>query len=159
MDDCLDLECNPALLTAARAFVRSRLESWEAEEMVPDAELVASELVTNAVLHARTNVRLKVALESDTVRIDVFDGNSRLPTMVPCGLDATSGRGLALVAALATAWGIEQQGDGKSIWAEIGSRDPEHPDDCVDLSGVGTVEQALEQVERTDPQASDSHPA
>lgn len=146
MDDCLDLESDPELVVAARAFVRSRLESWEAADLIWDAEMVASELVTNAVLHARTQIRLRVALDSTTVRIEVFDANPRLPTVMPCSAEATSGRGLAMVTTLASSWGIEQQPDGKVIWAQLGPPPTDQPEDCLDLKAAGTVEEAVQQV-------------
>lgn len=148
MEDCIDLESDPSLIGAARAFVRSRLESWEATNWVPKAVLVASELVTNAVLHARTEIQLRLSVEEANVRIEVHDGNSRVPVPASCGVDATSGRGLALVAAVADSWGFELQGDGKVVWAELGQRDlgPES-EDCLDLTEIRTVQQALDKVD------------
>ena len=73
MDDCLELESDPKLVVAARQFVRERLTSWEATDHLEQAVLVASELVTNAVLHARTAIQLKVSVDGPRVRIEVFD--------------------------------------------------------------------------------------
>ena len=130
MDDCLDVDSNPTSVVAARAFVRSRLKRCqELEVAVEDALLVATELVTNAVLHARTWIRLRLRVDKSTVRIEVHDANPRLPAEPPPEPEATSGRGLAIVAAVATGWGAEHQGDGKVVWAEIAlrSRTPVHP--------------------------------
>ncbi len=151
MDDCLELESDPRMVVAARQFVRDRLEAWEATDHLEAAVLVASELVTNAVLHARTSITLRVLCQNGTVRVEVRDENTRVPVPSACPPDATSGRGLALVAALAGAWGIDHTSDGKSVWAELGPVKPEPSDDCVDLSGVDTVEQAFERIDRTDP--------
>ncbi len=156
MDDCLEFESDPEMVVAARRFVRERLRSWEATEHVDSAVLVASELVTNAVLHARTAVTLRVALEGSTVRIEVFDENPRLPAVSPCPPEATSGRGLALVTAVSTAWGMENRSDGKVVWAEIGPGAPDPPDDCLDLSDVDTVEEAFHQIRRSDPDTASS---
>lgn len=120
VDDCLDLEPDPRLVVAARAFVESRLRAWEAADLLSDAVLVTSELVTNAVLHARTQIRLRVAAERSKVRVEVYDDNTRIPILASCATDATSGRGLVMVAALVNSWGIEQHGDGKVVWAELG---------------------------------------
>jgi len=147
MEDCLDLESDPSLVVATRAFVRARLEAWEAAELTSDAELIASELVTNAVLHARTAIQLRLSVEESRVRIEVYDENTRAPALPSCGPDATSGRGLALVSSLANSWGIEHQGDGKVVWAEIGAPREEPSEDCLDLSGANNVEQALEKVD------------
>ena len=154
MDDCLELESDPKLVVAARQFVRERLTSWEATDHLEQAVLVASELVTNAVLHARTAIQLKVSVDGPRVRIEVFDENTRVPVQAACPPDATSGRGLALVSSVAGAWGIDHRGDGKVVWAELGPARPETADDCVDLSGVDTLEQALEQIERSDPDSA-----
>ena len=154
MDDCLEFESDPAMVVAARQFVRERLMAWKAAQHADTAALVASELVTNAVLHARTAVTLRVQIEGPTVRIEVFDENPRLPVVAPCPPDATSGRGLALVTASATAWGMEHRGDGKVVWAEIGPDRDDPPDDCVDLSEVDTVEEAFDTIRRSDPDTS-----
>jgi anti-sigma regulatory factor (Ser/Thr protein kinase) len=125
--DCLELEGDPERVAVARAFVRSRLESWEAADLIGDAEILASELVTNAVLHAHTQIRLTLTLDATTVRVEVFDADPRMPTMADCSPDATSGRGLAMVEALAASWGVEQRSNGKIVWAEIGKPKPTAP--------------------------------
>lgn len=149
MDDCLEFESDPEMVAVARRFVRDRLAAWEATDHVEGAVLVASELVTNAVLHARTAVTLRVDTDGPTVRIEVFDENPRLPVAGPCPPDATSGRGLSLIAALADAWGMENRGDGKVVWAEIGAPEPDGPDDCLDVSGADSAEEALRQIGRS----------
>lgn len=160
MDDCVELESDPAMVSVAREFVRDRLAAWEATEHTDEAALVASELVTNAILHARTAFTLKVeARESppptgtSSVRIEVYDQNPRLPTVSPMSTEATSGRGLALVAEIATAWGMENRPDGKVVWAEIGSprSDLDPPDDCVDLTGVDNVADAMDAMDADRP--------
>lgn len=152
MDDCLNLESDPSLVAAARAFVQSRLEAWEASDKEGEALLVVSELVTNAVLHARTVIQLRLSTDGSKLRIEVYDENTRMPIPAICGSDATSGRGLALVAALSTAWGMEQQDDGKVVWAEIGAPGSEPPGDCLDLTDVTNVEHALRLVDGSERQ-------
>lgn len=156
MDDCLEFESNPEMVLAARRFVRERLRSWEAPEHIDAAALVASELVTNAVLHARTAITLRLELRDRTIRIEVYDENPRLPVVAPCPPEATSGRGLALITATATAWGMENRGDGKVVWAELGPGRDDPPEDCMDLSGVDTVEEAFDRIRRTDPDSATS---
>lgn len=151
MDDCLEFESDPEMVIAARRFVRDRLTSWEATGQLDNALVVTSELVTNAVLHARTAVTLRVKVSASSVRIEVFDENPRLPVASPCPPDATSGRGLALVSSLATTWGIENHDDGKVVWAEIGpAGGGSGPEDCLDLSGVDTVEEAFGRIRNGD---------
>lgn len=123
LDDCLDLKSDPSVVAVARAFVGSRLRAWEASgDQVADAVLVVSELVTNAVRHARTRIQVRVAAEESHVRIEVHDDNSRLPPVDRAVWRQRAGVGLAVVAALASAWGIEQADDGKVVWAEIAPR-------------------------------------
>jgi hypothetical protein len=114
----------------ARRFVAHTLAEWELHTFVHDAELITSELVSNGVLHARTVLRLR--LRSDGLRwlrIEVYDQNSRLPRLAPCPEDATSGRGLALVEGLGSAWGVVRERDGKIVWAELETADhrPDRP--------------------------------
>ena len=155
-EDCLDLESRAELVAAARVFVRSRLAAWEVAELTDTATVVASELVTNAVLHARTSIQLRLSWNQPVLRIEVFDENPRLPTIAPPLPEATSGRGLALLTGMATGWGIESRDNGKVVWAEIGGGPlPSAGDgDCVDLSDVNSVDEALHQVRRADPEPS-----
>jgi anti-sigma regulatory factor (Ser/Thr protein kinase) len=146
MDDCLEFESDPQMAVVARQFVRDRLEIWEATSHIDTAVLVTSELVTNAVLHARTAVTLRLAMTGDLIRIEVFDENPRLPVLVPCPPEATSGRGLALISALSSAWGMEHRDGGKTVWAEIGPQGSDDPDECVDLCGVDTLEEAMRHI-------------
>lgn len=157
MDDCLELDCNPEMVMVARRFVRDRLTAWEATDYLDSALVVTSELVTNAVLHARTTLTVKVEVQGPTVRVEVYDENPRLPIMAPCPPDATSGRGLSLVAALATSWGMENRDDGKVVWAAVGpAARQDGPEDCVDLSDVDTVEDAFGRLPTKDPDTATS---
>ena len=108
----------PASAGHARQFVGSVLESHGVDST--DAQLLTSELATNAVVHGRTDFTVRVALWDNRVRVEVRDANHRLP---PAGRDlprdATSGRGLPLVDGIAPAWGVESIADGKSVWFEL----------------------------------------
>ncbi|HXY90983.1 MAG TPA: ATP-binding protein [Acidimicrobiia bacterium] len=89
-------------------------------DMTADARLVVSELVTNAVLHADTAIDLEVFLRDDgALRIEVTDLGSDRPQV--WARDDTRGRGLPIVAALASAWGIIDLGSGKTVWCELAS--------------------------------------
>ncbi|MGH9276959.1 MAG: ATP-binding protein [Acidimicrobiales bacterium] len=150
LETCLDLESEPSLVAASRLFVAQTLTEWELETLVPDAQLIASELVSNAVLHARTAIRL--TLRSDGLRwlrIEVFDQNSRLPLAASCPDDATSGRGLALVEGVGSTWGVVRQQDGKTVWAELGLQPDRAAPECIDLTDARTVADALDRIERS----------
>lgn len=108
----------------ARRYVRRVLRAIRMQALEEPAELGVSELVTNAVLHARTDITLTVrAMPSGRVRIEVTD-SSPLPVQSrPLGAGATTGRGLQLVTAGASAWGIDElpvgAGPGKTVWFEL----------------------------------------
>jgi anti-sigma regulatory factor (Ser/Thr protein kinase) len=103
---------------AARHFVQAALDDL-APEVCDTALLLTSELATNAMLHARTQFEVAVARLEDVVRIAVTDGNTRVPQPCMAPADATSGRGLALVDAMASAWGADRHGRGKTVWFEV----------------------------------------
>lgn len=111
-------EPDPSQVLEARRFVASALDGWR--RPAPDLSLLVSELATNAVLHARGDFAVTVIAGPDRVRLEVSDGNSRLPSLSAVPSDAYSGRGLMLVQALAAAWGVESHTDhGKTIWCEV----------------------------------------
>ena len=83
------------------------------------AVLIASELATNAVLHARSAFTVQVWPAEGGITIEVSDDNPRLPSPGSAGPRDLSGRGLQLVAALAESWGINPADDGKSVWAHF----------------------------------------
>lgn len=103
----------------ARAFVDELLARWDAEEAIDVVVLLVSELVTNAVLHAGSRVELSVHLLSDAVRVEVVDTSPVLPTPKDADDTETSGRGLAIMDAMASAWGVDPLPDGKRVWFEV----------------------------------------
>lgn len=107
-------------IRAAREFVaRWCASAGLSPERCDDALLLTSELVTNAVLHGRSEVCVEVEELQGLFRISVFDENSRHPAAVAEDPDALDGRGLALVEALAERWGVEDRRLGKAVWFEL----------------------------------------
>ncbi len=99
---------------------RTALRDWGYNEAVlADAELVCSELATNAVVHARTPFSVVARRKRSGVRISVHDGSPVTPALRDNGPTAFSGRGLRLVALLARRWGVESTGAGKTVWADL----------------------------------------
>jgi hypothetical protein len=109
----------PLAARAVRRFVRETLAAWGEHTVVDDAVLVASELTTNALLHAASPFRLAMARLDRTVRIEVHDGDAVHPEQRAPFDHATSGRGVAIVAALVSRWGTEDADGGKVVWTEL----------------------------------------
>ncbi len=105
---------------AARRFLRDQCGALGlSETRCDDALLLTSELVTNAVLHGRSEVCVEIVSAGSALRIAVLDENSRRPAPVPEDPDALDGRGLALVDAIADRWGVEERPIGKAVWFEL----------------------------------------
>jgi anti-sigma regulatory factor (Ser/Thr protein kinase) len=103
----------------ARRFVSDTLGRWRCGTLTEEAALLASELVTNAVLHACTEIDLTVSRMDGAVRVEVSDTSPR-PVVLRDGSDlATGGRGLYLVEALARDWGVAPHPPGKAVWFEL----------------------------------------
>lgn len=100
----------------ARAFVNACLADQGV--ISPDCELVVSELMANVVQHARTPVTVRLVVDT-TLRVEVHDGNSIVPAMAEAAGDVESGRGLFIIEALSSAWGISPTTDGKCVWVEL----------------------------------------
>ena len=113
---------SPSSVAAARRFIEARAAAWSFPEQASEQlVLIGSELVTNAVLHARTGLTLTLELRDDRVRISVMDRSKAPATLRHYRPDALTGRGLGVVAALSDSWGVSAAADGKVVWAELGA--------------------------------------
>ncbi|MCK9877638.1 ATP-binding protein [Frankia sp. Ag45/Mut15] len=127
-----DLPAEPRAAGRARRLVTELLAAWNRAEAIEVAQLLISEVVTNAVRFVgdRGALRLTVTLSIDRIRIAVDDGSSLHPTLRLADDDDESGRGMHLVAALALQWGIvdcpQEQGPGKQVWFDL-PRQPDPP--------------------------------
>jgi anti-sigma regulatory factor (Ser/Thr protein kinase) len=117
----LDLPASPRAASAARRAVGATLRSWRLEVLCADAELVVSELVTNAVIHAPgpTSRQLRIVRRDAGVRLVVSDGSPSPPSIRTLNDGRSGGRGLRIVATLASAWGYDRHADGKQVWADL----------------------------------------
>ena len=117
----------PSSVRHARRFVADALEELGATVHSERASLLASELTTNAVLHARTPITVEVSVGA-SIRISVYDSSAEMPALRSLSELAGTGRGLHLVEALAAAWGVERTGagGGKAVWFEL-ARDDDAP--------------------------------
>jgi PAS domain S-box-containing protein len=104
-----------------RAFVREQCRQWSVRTGVDTAELLAGELLANAIVHAGTPLELRLELRAATLRVAVADRDPRRPTRQACSETSIGGRGLALVQALADRWGVDpaELGTGKHVWFEL----------------------------------------
>ena len=118
-----DVPCDPQAPAIARRLVRDHLGATAARAVRAEAELIVSELVTNAVLHGVGPIRVLLAIDDDVVRGEVIDQGTGFEVEIrERGADEVSGRGLWLVASLARRWGVH---DGSShIWFELAFRQP-----------------------------------
>jgi anti-sigma regulatory factor (Ser/Thr protein kinase) len=110
----------PLAVSTGRAAVHEVLHRWgfRDEHWLELAELIATELVANAVRHAGGTSVLCISADRATVTLSVTDESAEPP--VRCTPDDGGGRGLLLVEALSTSWGYDEHpGDGKSVWARL----------------------------------------
>ena len=110
------------LVAEVRAFVTSELRRRCRADLVDDAVLVATELATNALLHAGGVAAVRVDGTGNGVRIEVHDRTRVPPVLARSSDEAMTGRGLRLVGALCARWQAEPTADGKMVWAELTGR-------------------------------------
>jgi anti-sigma regulatory factor (Ser/Thr protein kinase) len=122
----LDLRALPTAVPCARLHVRSRLHEWGLRPVAACAELVTSELVTNAISAVaglpEPLIRLRIAADRERVLVEVWDASAQRPAPrrpEPAELPAEGGRGLLLVAALSSDWGTYPSRPGKVVWAMV----------------------------------------
>ena len=109
----------PADVGLARHFVSRTLDAHDLQGLDRSVCLVASELCTNAVLHARTPFTVSLERRNDLLLIEVIDGGSSHPASLAAGVADSNGRGLRIVESLSAAWGVWLRRDGKSVWASF----------------------------------------
>ena len=107
---------------AARRFVRDFCLNQDCGSVLDNALLVVSELVANAVTHADTDCTVSLGLTPHTLRVEVTDEWFEAPSPALVSADSEAGRGLFIVAALSTAWGVDRTDAGKIVWAELATR-------------------------------------
>ncbi|MGH4030192.1 SpoIIE family protein phosphatase [Actinomycetota bacterium Odt1-20B] len=113
---------DPEALAESRHMIRAAVRAWGARERSDEIELVADELITNALMHTDGSaiVTLRVLTGTDRrLRVEVEDSSSALPRRREAGESGVSGRGLLLVDRLADVWGVDSRGTGKCVWCEF----------------------------------------
>lgn len=130
------LAADPALVAQARSLATRQLAEWGLEQLAFATELIISELVTNAIRHARGPIAMRL-IHTQTLICEVSDSSLSAPHLRHARTTDEGGRGLFLVAQLASRWGTRYAHDGKTIWAEQPLPPAEVPgvrmDEAVDL--------------------------
>jgi anti-sigma regulatory factor (Ser/Thr protein kinase) len=104
----------------ARRFVRRLCSSWAIDELAEVATLLANELVTNAIVHARTRIDLRLELRGSRLHIAVRDHDPRPVRLRAEDRQAERSRGLLIVDRAAGAWGVDDHpGGGKVVWCTL----------------------------------------
>jgi anti-sigma regulatory factor (Ser/Thr protein kinase) len=111
----------PISVPQARRFVRDVLRRWDAGTYEEAGSLLVSELATNAVLHARSEVEVELVELEDGVLLGVSDGSAALPVLRRHGREAGTGRGLWLLDQYSQRAGVDvrRPGTGKQVWAVL----------------------------------------
>lgn len=105
---------------AARRMVRDALEGWCDDDLVDDVALCVSELVTNAVVHARSAPRVLVQIRSGAIHVEISDDSEAPPVPRGAGPADTSGRGMSILGSLSDRWGSHGRGGGgKTVWFDV----------------------------------------
>jgi hypothetical protein len=144
----LGLEPTPQAVGEARHFVADTCRQWGIDDVIDEVTLAVSELVTNAVLHARTHIDVELCVSGGAMTVCVMDRDPRPPVVRPVRLDlladldaspstgpdvddrhpttyvgssgsVAGGRGLLIVDALADEWGVAELADGKEVWLTL----------------------------------------
>lgn len=107
---------------SVRGALREALAGWGAADLSDTAELLATELVANALVHGGEDAWFTASFTGEpeqTLRVEVRDCAPHRPLLRHPDRHAVSGRGLQLVGSLATAWGVRPHGPGKTVWFEL----------------------------------------
>lgn len=116
----LRFDSDASSLPVARAFVLTTLRSWRASETaLDDAVLVANELVANAIVHAGTSAEIVLERRGPDLVVRVCDGTTSAPQLRANTPASVGGRGLVVLDAVATEWGVVVIDAGKEVWARF----------------------------------------
>jgi anti-sigma regulatory factor (Ser/Thr protein kinase) len=108
----------PETVARARRLIRESLEGWGLEDLVDIAELLATELITNAIRYASRPIELRL-LRTRTLVCEIRDDDLYLPILRQAADLDEDGRGLFLVSRLAKRWGVSRTTHGKVVWFEL----------------------------------------
>jgi anti-sigma regulatory factor (Ser/Thr protein kinase) len=120
-DSRLDLPASAKAAGLARSYVRRCWSHLESADTLDEVALCVSELVTNALDHAKPPYALRVDRRCGRLRIEVDDASVGPPVLRTLTPAAARGRGIFLVERISTRWGFDPRPAGKTVWAEFAS--------------------------------------
>jgi serine phosphatase RsbU (regulator of sigma subunit)/anti-sigma regulatory factor (Ser/Thr protein kinase) len=133
----LDADGDPAAIRVARQFVEREVVARGADGLADEVTLAAAELLANAVQHGTPPVSISISGDRQRLRLEVRDANPRPPVRLAPNPSNMTGRGLALVDAVAARWGIDRTtAGGKIVWAEFEPADRDTGEPGVDLDAL-----------------------
>lgn len=109
----------PDAPSQARELLAASCREWAVPQYLETGALVVSELVTNAVRHAETDIGLDLTLTGEGLTVAVHDEGAGAPAIVPPAERLAGGRGLAIVESLSAEWGVETGQRGKTVWCRL----------------------------------------
>jgi len=118
------LAADPRCVGEARRLTHSTLDDWGLESLDDTAALLVSELMTNALLHARSAVEMVLSSVPAGLRVDVCDSSPLPPRVRHFRADSGTGRGVRLLDTLATEWGVDPTPVGKCVWFTLSTDRP-----------------------------------
>jgi PAS domain S-box-containing protein len=131
---------HPSSVPAARRLVREALTRARRDDLIEAAQLLVSEVVTNALVHAGTAIDFRASIGDAGLRVEVTDGSTQTPAPRRYGSMAGTGRGLRLLEQLVDRWGTHAHADGKTVWFELSSgevrEDLQFAADSAEADGV-----------------------
>jgi hypothetical protein len=104
-----------------RRKVRAALDDFPSADAVDDVLVVISELVENVTRHTRGGGELRLIRQGGAIVVEVSDGDTTQPRLLPPDDRRIGGRGLLVIAGMARRWGVRPEEAGKTVWAEIGA--------------------------------------
>ena len=111
---------DPAAVSGARKTLLRQLQAWGLDHLADDLQLIASELITNAVRYGKAPINVRLHTRGSRVRVEVTDGNPNdVPEQLDAGSSLTHGRGIPLIEAIASSWGVDHHSNSKTVWAEL----------------------------------------
>ncbi|MER6119702.1 ATP-binding protein [Streptomyces sp. A0642] len=137
----VELQALPSRIGQVRRIISAQLRYWHLDPLIDQAALGVTELLTNVHRHAQPDKSCTVEVELllDRLTVSVHDHDPRLPTVRQAGDSSTSGRGLALIAAVSESWGVRPRGGaGKVVWFTLPTPSPLAPQPPQALYGATT---------------------